>query len=118
MVLVVPPQSCRLKIGGSFRGCAELHQAAMLDQVRHGAGLAAQPDQQIAADVGVLGETGQDAIQLLVILAAVLQAAAPFVRQRQNAVDVREAGQKRAIEAWAMYLLTEAEQFTVEITAR
>ena len=41
----------------------------------------------------MLGESGQDAVQLVVVFAAVLQAAAPFVRQRQNAVDVWISGQ-------------------------
>ena len=81
--------------------------------------LAAQADQQVAADVRMPGDAGQHAVELLMVLAAVLHAAAPLVHQRQDAVDVgklRPAAPRS--NRWAMYLLTEAEQFTVEMMAR
>ncbi len=77
---------------------AKLHQSTMLDQVRQRGRLAAQADQQEAADVGMPSKPGQDARELLMVLAAVLQAAAPLVHQRQDAVHVGKVGQQCPIE--------------------
>src|SRR5690606_9310085 len=71
----------------------------LLDEIGDLRDLAAEPDENEARDVGVAREAREHAIEALVILAAILHAAAGLVRDRQDAVDVREFGEDLARKA-------------------
>ena len=76
--------------GGFAVGAVQLDQALVLDQVDRLAGLAAQADQDVGRDIGMLGETGQRAVELVVVGPVVLHGAAGLVRDGHDAVDVRK----------------------------
>ena len=95
----------------------DLHQLVLAQQVIHLRLFAAQPDQQIGADVGMLGNARQHTVEHRVGGAAKLQAATAGVRERHHPVHVRKLRKFAGPNRRAMYLLTDAEQFTVEMTA-
>src|SRR5262249_34169794 len=66
----------------------------VLDQVDGLPRLAAEAHQDVAGHVGVLGEAGQRAVELVVVGAAVLHGAAGLVRDRHHAVHVGVAAQQ------------------------
>src|SRR5437588_12256767 len=51
--------------------------------------LAAEADEDVGGDVGVLGEAGEGAVELVVVGAVVLHGAAGLVRDGDDAVHVR-----------------------------
>ena len=71
-----------------FPRAVELDQALMLDQVDRLAGFAAEADEDVGGDVGMLGEAGQRAVELVVVGAVVLHGAAGLVRDGHDAIDV------------------------------
>ena len=96
---------------------ADLHEPLIVQQITHRAGLAAQANQHEAADVRMPGDAAHHAVENLMMLARVLHAAASLMREGRHAIDIRKLAQGRIVELRVTYLLTEAEQFTVEITA-
>ena len=90
-----------------------------LDQVDGLAGLAAEADEDVGGDVGMLGEAGQRAVELVVVGAVVLHGAAGLVRDGHHAVDVGIllAADRCARKRSEMYLLVLAEQLTVLMMA-
>jgi hypothetical protein len=119
-VLTVPPKSCIENTGTppNQEHAVDLHQPLAAQQMIGRRLLAAQPDQQISAYIGVRN-SGQHPIQHLVGLHVERHAAAGGVSERDHPVDVWKIGSSAlASNRRATYLLTEAEQLTIEITAR
>src|SRR5262249_33488978 len=72
-----------------FPRAVELDQPLVLDQVNGLPGLAAEADEDVRGDVGVFGEAGEGAVELVVVGAVVLHGTASLVRDGDNAVHVR-----------------------------
>ena len=68
-----------------------------LDQVLGVSRLAAQADDHVGRHVGMIGEPGQHAFEDLVVGPFERQAAAPLVRDGEDAVDVGELGLPAAV---------------------
>ena len=81
-------------------GTVDLDKLLVIDEVGQGTGFAAQPDQQVTAHVRVAGKPGQHPIELTVILAVVLHGAAALVREREDAVDLRELFLERGVKTF------------------
>ncbi len=96
-VLAVPPVSWMLKLcrRAAFLQAFLLHQAADL------VGLAAQPDQQQRAEVGMPRVAAERAPQDLQRLAFAVGGAAGAVSQRDHAVDIRVALQRARVDVAA-----------------
>ena len=77
---------------------AELQQASVFHQERCLCGLAPESDYDVSPDIRMTSDVCQCASQLLMVFAAVLDGAAPFVNQRNDAVNVWEVGQQFGIK--------------------
>ena len=82
-------------------------------------GLAAEADEDVGGDVGVLGEAGQRAVELVVVGAVVLHGAAGLVRDRRRRRRRSGTASSRSVarNRSEMYLLVLAEQLTVLMMA-
>ena len=89
------------------------------DQVDRLPGLAAEADEDVGRDIGVLGEAGEGAIELPVVGAVVLHGAAGLVRDRRRRRPHSGTASSRSVvlNRCVMYLLVWAEQLTVLMTA-
>ena len=92
IVFAVPPVSWMLNVRSSGPSCRLLRAEQRADLVR----LAAEADHQHAGEVGVPRVAAERAAQELHAVAVGVHAAAGAVRQRDDAVDVRETRRARS----------------------
>ena len=99
------------------RRLADSHELVLLEEIVDLRLLAPQPDQHVGADVRVPSESGQHAIEHLMGRAAERHAATCAVSDCEHPVHVGEIPSSEGPNRRAMYLETDAEQFTLDSTA-